>query len=86
MTTAQFPKFDSVQNGVLVCIDEEKKIFKYVLLDQVIMSAGITLADFFDDYERSLEAIDIRFRRLEEAAGITIDLAVAAAEGVSDDL
>jgi hypothetical protein len=81
-----FSKLNPIKNGVLVCVDEKTKIFKYIPLDQVIMSDGITLAAFMDDYERSLEAIDARFKRLEEAAGITIDLAVAAAEGVSDDL
>jgi len=81
-----FSKINPIKNGVLVCVDEEKKIYKYVPIDQVVMSDGITLAAVLDDYERSLEAIDARFKRLEEATGITIELAVATAEGVSDDL
>lgn len=81
-----FSKINPVKNGVLVCLGEEKKLFKYVPLDQVVMSNGITLKAFIDDYERTLEAIDKRFQRVEVATGISIDLAVATAEGVSDDI
>ncbi len=81
-----FSKINPVKNGVLVCLDEEKKVFKYVPLDQVVMSNGITLKAQIDDYERTLVAINKRFQRLEEATGISIDLAVEAAEGASDDL
>jgi len=81
-----FSKINPVKNGVLVCIDEEKKIYKYVSLDSIQMPNGTTLRAFFDDYTLALGRIEERFRRVEEAAGITIELAVTTAEGVSDDL
>jgi hypothetical protein len=81
-----FSRINPINNGVLVCIDEEKKLYKYVPLDQIQMPNGTTLRAFFDNYELKLVEIEKRFKRVENAAGISIDLAVETAEGVSDDL
>lgn len=57
-------RINSVNDGVLVCIDEEKDIYKYLPLDQVKIGSQ-TLKQVFKSYDGKIANLTKRITDLE---------------------
>jgi hypothetical protein len=59
-----YSKLHAVKNGVLVCIDDEKQLFKYVTLDKVKIGSQ-SLNQILSDKDQKIKNLEKRINRLE---------------------
>lgn len=59
-----FSKLNTVQDGVLVCVDSEKDMYKYMTLDKVKMG-NKTLATVLAEKDTTIKKLEDRIKKLE---------------------
>ena len=60
-----YSKLHAVNNGVLVCINEEKQLFKYITLDKVKIGSR-TLSAVLADKDSEINKLEKRIVKLEK--------------------
>jgi len=60
------PRLNPKKNGVLVCIDAEKEIYKYVNLSDIIYSGKTSLKEVLEAKDKELEEVKEQNKKLFE--------------------
>ena len=60
-----YSKNNSINDGVLICVDESKDIYKYVPLEQVMLN-GISVQNHIKNYELQINKLTKRIEVLEQ--------------------
>jgi iron-sulfur cluster repair protein YtfE (RIC family) len=68
-----YSKLHAVKNGVLVCVDEKKQLFKYVKLDQVMLGSK-TLGTALKETDSTIKKLNERIVKLEQFKESQIEL------------
>lgn len=59
-----YSKLHAIKDGVLVCVDEEKQLFKYIKLDQVKIR-NKKLGTVLDEKDTKIKKLEDRIKKLE---------------------
>jgi len=83
-TAVSYSKLNPVKNGVLVCVDEKKAIFKYIPLGDVVINAK-RLEDVLKEKDDQIENLAKSIVKLEQKLGISSALLTDLAATEGDD-
>lgn len=62
---APISRINTLNDGVLVCVDEAKDLYKYKKLEDVKIGE-ITLKEVFKSYDMKIEKLENRIKKLEQ--------------------
>lgn len=63
-TKPTYSKLNSVQDGVLVCVDSKKDLYKYMTLDKVKIG-NKTLGTVLEEKDQTIKKLEDRIEKLE---------------------
>jgi hypothetical protein len=71
--TPIYSKLHAIDDGVLVCVNEKKQLFKYIRLDQVKIR-GKTLGQILEEKDHVIKKLEYRIEKLESFKKKQIEL------------
>jgi hypothetical protein len=81
-----YSKLHAIDNGVLVCVNKDKELFKYVPLSQVKFKDGVTLGSFLEGVLGTISKQGKEIEALKTKLGLSVDYQLAqAAEGAANE-
>jgi hypothetical protein len=71
--TPTYSKLHAIEDGVLVCINEKKQLFKYIKLEQVKIG-NKTLGEVLEEKDHAIKGLERRLEKLESFKEKQIEL------------